>query len=495
MADSFAVDLKDATAPLVLSIDLGSTGTRGGVFDAHGRPVNKTRVRVDHSFRTNAKGRSEISPDQIVSGVVSVLDGVVSRLAPNSIAGVCVDTFASSLVGVDEGAAVTPCYTYADARSASEIPALRGYIAEGRLQQRTGTRLHTSYLPARLRWLARTQPDTFELVDEWMSIGEYVYLRILGVRGVAVSTAAWSGLLNRTSAEWDTETVVAAGIQTGHLAEIRMPDEPFVTVSKKVAKRWPALASAVWFPAIPDGYANHFGSGLADPNTMMLSASTTGAIRMLVEGIPSSVPGGLWCHRVDRHHCLVGGSLNDVGRVSTWLDQLVPAPPGGHREDWLEGPPLEGSPIALPFLTGERSTGWRGDAQGVLAGLTESTDPAALYRGILEGVAMTYRRIVDQIDLLTPQLGRVIASGGFTTAYPGWLRILASVVGLPVIPLQMKRSTLRGNAVLALEQMAPGVERALPELGAVNEPNPAWAEEYQDRFDRWTEVYEALYGQ
>ncbi|MDO5496152.1 MAG: gluconokinase, partial [bacterium] len=494
MTDSFEVELSHAAQPLVLSVDLGSTGIRAGVFDAAGRPVKKTRVRVDHAFATSARGRSVISPDQVVSGVISVLDGVAGKLPPGSIAGVCMDTFASSLVGVDNGAAVTPCFSYADSRSADEIPAMRGYISEGRLQQRTGTRLHPSYAPSRLRWLARTQPDTFELVDSWMSIGEYVYLRILGKRGAAVSTAAWSGLLNRSTATWDTETVIASGIQPSHLADIRMPDEPFTSIPSSVSSRWPALDGAVWFPAIPDGYANHYGSGHADLGTMMLSASTTGAIRMLVEGIPSSIPSGLWCYRVDREHCLVGGSLNDVGRVGTWLEQLAPAPPGrSRREDWLAGPPLADGPIALPFLTGERSTGWRGDAQGVVAGLTESVDPPALYRAVLEGVAMTYRRIVDQIDQLTPQLGRVLASGGFTTAYPQWLEILASVLGLPVLPLELKRSTLRGGAVLALRQLAPEVEPALPELGEVHEPNPAWAEAYQAHFDRWVELYEALY--
>lgn len=494
MADVFAVDLAGAADPLVLSIDVGSTGIRGGIFDATGLPVAKTRVRVDHSFRTNTKGRSEISPDLVVSGVLNVIDSVVARAGDRQIAGVCIDTFASSLVGVDQGAAITPCYTYADSRSAPEIEALRVRVAEGRLQQRTGTRLHPSYLPSRLRWLARTQPDTFDLVDTWMSIGEYIHLQILEVRGVATSTAAWSGLLNSAAATWDLETLAAAGVRSSQFSEIRMPDEPFTAIPGRVAKRWPALTGAVWFPAIPDGYANHFGSGRADPNTMMLSASTSGAIRMLVEGVPASVPSGLWCHRVDRGHCLVGGSLNNVGSAVTWVERLLASPKGGSHADWLAGPPMEDGPITLPFLSGERSTGWRGDVRAHVAGMTVETDPAVLYRSVLEGVAMTYRRIVDQLEQLSPELRRVIASGGFTTAYPGWLEILASVVGLPVLPLEMKRSTLRGNAVLALEQLAPDVERAQPNLATRIDPNPAWAETYQDQFDRWNVLYEALFA-
>lgn len=494
MADSFAVDLASAERPLVLSIDVGSTGTRGGVFDAAGRPVTKTRMRVDHEFRTGADGRSEIGPDLVVSGVKSVIDGVVAKLPAGSISAVCMDTFASSLVGVDDGAAVTPCFTYADSRPADQIAAMRGYISEGRLQQRTGTRLHPTYLPARLRWLALTDPDTFDLVDTWMSIGEYVYLRLLGVRGVAVSTAAWSGLLNRSDADWDRELLTALGLKADHLAEVRMPDQPFTLVSTKVAKRWPALRDAVWFPAVPDGYANHFGSTHADEETLMLSASTSGAIRLLVPGVPAQVPSGLWCHRVDRDRSLIGGALNDVGRLMDWLDSTLASPKKGDRDDHLAGPPRAASPVVLPFLTGERSVGWRGDARAVVSGLSAETDAGAIYRGAMEGVAMGYRRIVEQFAQVAPGITRIISSGGASGASPNWLPILAAVTGLPVSPLDMKRSTLRGNAVLALEQVAPFAKRALPELGPTIAPDPEWQEFYDRRYAEFLDLYERVYG-
>lgn len=489
MADSFAVDLVNATRPLVLSIDIGSTGTRGGVFDATGRPVRETRVRVEHSFRTSTMGRSEISPDLIYSGVVSVIDGAMANLPPGAVAGVCLDTFASSLVGVEGDAAVTPCYTYADSRPAVEIPGLRGSISEGRLQQRTGTRLHTSYLPAKLRWIARTQPDIFDLVSHWMSLGEYVYLRLLGVRGVAASTAAWAGMLNRHDAVWESELLAPLNLRAEQLAEVRMPDQPFTEIPAAIAKRWPALKDAVWFPAVPDGYANHFGSGHADSQTLMLSASTTGAIRMLVEGVPDSIPSGLWCYRVDRNHCLVGGALNDVGRAVTWLEGITKLPISGTRNEYLAGPPNASSPIVLPFLTGERSTGWRGDARAIFAEVSAETDTAAIYRGTMEGVAMTYRRVVEQLSLISPELTSVIAAGGITTALPAWLEIVASVIGLPVRPLTIKRSTLRGNAVLALQQLAPEIPRTIPDLGTVVQPDLSWMSEYQERYERFLDLY------
>ncbi|MGB8384377.1 MAG: hypothetical protein WCG47_24585 [Dermatophilaceae bacterium] len=80
--------------------------------------------------------------------VTQVLDMLAGPQAvPRVLAGVAIDTFAPSLVGVGrDGGPRTPCYTYADSRCAAQVGVLRGELAEGAVQQRTGRRLHSSYL-------------------------------------------------------------------------------------------------------------------------------------------------------------------------------------------------------------------------------------------------------------------------------------------------------------------------------------------------------------
>lgn len=494
MADSFSVKLNQAVEPFVLSLDVGSTGTRGGLFDVSGRPVAGTRLKVDHSFRTNGKGRSEIDPDQIVSEVAAVLDAVARPEFAGKIAAVCLDTFATAVVGVDEdGAAITPCFTYADSRPSKEIKRLRSLLSEEGLQQRTGTRFHASYLPARLSWLRRTQPDTFDLVSTWMSLGEYVYLRIIGARGTSMISAAWTGLLNRHTGEWDAETLEVLGVSPSSLAPIHLPNEPFTEIPKRVGKRWPALKEAQWFASIPDGLASTLGPG-TDPTTITLASSTSGAMRMLVPGVPGQLPSGLWCYRVDSGRSLVGGALNDVGRVVSWLDALIAMPHRRSREEWMQGPPLESSPIVLPYLSGERSTGWRGDARAVISEVSDSTDAQAFYRGCMEGVAMSYRRVAEQLEEITPHVSRVVATGGISQSFPAWLEILANVLGTPVTPKALKRSTLRGAALYVLEQIAPDVPRAAPQSSDIIEPTVAWAREYDARYARFLALYDDVVG-
>lgn len=495
MAESFAVPLEKATEPFVLSVDVGSTGTRGGIFDAAGRPVAKTRIKADHAFRADASGRSVINPDQIVHEVAAVLDVVARRELAGRIAAVALDAFATSLVGVDEyGAAVGPCYTYADTRCVPQVEELRAVLEEGALQQRTGTRLHSFYQPARLCWIRRTDPDTFDIVRTWMSIGEYVQLQLLGARGAALPTAAWSGLLNRHTADWDDETLAAIGVGRERLAPVRGPHDPFTEIPHRVTKRWPALAGAAWFPAIPDGFASNLGPGAISGRLMTLSASASGAVRVMVPGVPAHVPSGLWCYRIDDGRSLVGGALNDVGHMVTWLDGFIAAPLKGTRDDWLAGPPAPDTPVVLPFLNGERSTGWRGDARAVAAEMSARTGAAAFFRGAMEGVAFTYRRVVEQLDDVAPGVQGVVAAGGITQTLPHWLSIMANVLHREMVPVPQKRTTLRGTALLALDVVAPDVPRAEPEVNEQIIPTPAWEAEYDRRYRRFLELYEDNFG-
>src|SRR5947209_10546080 len=241
------VPLGDAQDPLVVALDVGSTASRGDVYDATGRPVEGGRRKVAHAFRSTADGASEIDPDQVVDEIGQIITELVDRPLHGRVGGVALDTFASSLVGVDaDGRAVTPCYTYADSRCGPQVIALRRELDEAQVQQRTGCRLHSSYLPARLRWLRETEPDLFAASRRWMSLGEYVYLRLLGTTAAGTATAAWTGLLDRRTGRWDPGMLRAARVQADQLSDIRDPDRPLTDVDAGVAKRWPALAGARW---------------------------------------------------------------------------------------------------------------------------------------------------------------------------------------------------------------------------------------------------------
>ncbi|MGH2585825.1 MAG: gluconokinase [Dehalococcoidia bacterium] len=491
-----SLSLRKAHDPLVLAIDIGSTASRSQLFDATGTPLRGTRQRVPHAFTTAPDGTSVIDPDQVLRDISSMIDGVLaSAKSGGPVAGVAMDTFASSVVGVDDkGAPLTPCYTYADARPAAQVAQLRQEQDEAAIQQRTGTRFGSGYLPARLRWFRAEQKDVADRVHRWLSLGEYVYAHLLGQYAASYSTAAWTGLLDRAAGTWDAELIQASGGRVEQFSPLHDTSEPLKGAGTPAAKRWPALARARWFPAVTDGYASNVGSGATDSTTIALSAATSGALRVLVEQVPETVPSGLWCYRVSKRRSLLGGALNDVGRVATWLQERLRLPRVGALDAPLRAPPIAGTPAVLPFLTGERSPGWAASARAAFADVTAATDALGLWRGAMEGVALRYALIAQQLATVAPQADRIIASGGVAETWPGWLQVVADALGRPVTGLAERRSTLHGTALVALEVLAPKVERATVKLGETFSPIAEHAPYYRDALAQQQKLYARLVG-
>ncbi|WP_454050290.1 gluconokinase [Cellulomonas sp. Marseille-Q8402] len=483
------VALDAALDPLVLAVDIGSTATRGGVHDASGRRVHGLQHKVPHAFTVAPDGMSVIDPEQVTAEVGQVLDAVTAdpRLGTR-VAGVALDTFAASLIAVDAaGRALTPCLTYADSRSAAAVAELRAELDEHAVQQRTGTRLHTSYHAPRFRWLAGADPAVVVAAAGWWSLGEYVLDRLVGLPLAGTSTVAWTGLLDRRTGALDAELLAATGIDPGHLNPPRDPTDPAPAVAPA---RWPALARAVWFPVITDGFASNVGSGATDATVMTASTATSGALRVLVDGPADPLPFGLWNYRVDARRTLLGGAINDVGRAVSWAQSTLRLSPA--LADVLAAPPDAGTPLVLPYLTGERAPGWVGGARATFTGVSAATGPDALFRAVVEGVAITYARVADELHPAAPQVVEVAASGRVSSDQPAWLQVLADVLGRPVTHVTRRRATQRGTALLALDVLAPDVPRAARAVGSTYEPVPAHVEHYAERRARFAEAYDAL---
>lgn len=487
---TMSIPLSEARGPYVVGLDVGSTASRGGLYDASGRPVKGSKQRIAHEFTTDADGTSVIDADQVVRECREVLTNLVAFAREKSlpVAGVAMDSFAASLIAVDaDGNALTRAITYADSRCAAHVTALRGQVDEAAYHRRTGVRLHSSYHPARLAWLQDEHPQVWKNTHRIMTIGEYVYLHLAGIRGMATSTAAWAGICRVADGQLDTEILGAVGAAPDLFEPLHDPDEP----ASPTATAWPELDNLPWFHAIPDGWPSNVGPGAVDKNTVAVAAATSGAMRVLLPIAPGEVPPGLWCYRLGRDQVILGGALNDVGRAISWLERVVAPVDAEQLAERLTAAPEESTPAVLPFFSGERATGWAADAKASLVGMSDDTTALDLWRGVVEALAYSYRRMWDEILPTAADPRRVIASGRVTNDHPQWLAVLADTLGAPVVPLAMKRATLRGTALIALEVIDPGGDRAVPPFGEECAPR----DEHADYYARVGERFRTLYGQ
>jgi gluconokinase len=444
---------------VILAVDIGSSSVRACLFDGRGEPLEETASRRPHRFAPSPGGRVEADAEALFRLVTQCIDETLARAsAPRAgtsgIAGVAFSTFWHGLLGVSgDGAAMTPVVTWADTRSAGQAAGLRGLLDERRILQRTGCHLHASYFPAKLLWFRETMPEVFRTVDWWCSFGEYCYFRFFGSRACSISMASGSGLFDRGEARWDAELLAALGVAEPRLSPLVDLDSPLRGLRDPYAGRWPGLKDVPWFPALGDGACSHVGCGCGGNGRASVMIGTTGAIRVLRDP-GGTVPAGLWCYRVDAKRELVGGVLGDGGNLVEWIRGSlgIATPPAALDASLLAATPAGHGLTFLPFLTGERSTGWDPRARATLSGLTLQTRGLDILQAGMEAVAYRFASIRTALEE-SSAVTALVGTGGALLGSAAWCQILADVFEMPLMLSSATEASSRGAALLALEAL------------------------------------------
>lgn len=494
------------TTPLILALDIGTSSTRAILFANTAQPIAHCLAQIPTQLQTTADGGATFAVDALFDQVVAAIDQLLALAGPlaQSIVGVTSDSFVGNVLGIDaDGRAITPIFTYADTRNAPDAEQLRAELGPAGLAQahdRVGTLIHTSYLPARLRWLARTQPDLLPRVRYWLSFGEYLLWRLCGRRAASYSVAAWTGLLNRRTLTWDAEWLAQLPINSDQLSPLVDVDQPLPGLQAPWAERWPALKAVPWFPTIGDGAAANLGSGCDHPDRIALTIGTTGAMRVVLNATEvAQVPAGLWLYRVDHKRGLLGGATTEGGNLFAWLRATLQLPVLEQLETELAAlSPAAHGLIVLPFVAGERAPGWNDQARASVVGFTLNTRPIELVQAGLEAIAYRFALIYQRIATYLPpsQSRQIIASGGGLLSSPAWLQIFADVLQQPIVALAEKEITSRGIALLGLEQL--GLIQRLAELppatGQTYQPRPEFAASHRAALAQQVALYQQFYG-
>ena len=273
--------------------------------------------------------------------------------------------FAHSLVAVDaDFRPLTPILGWRDTRSAAAAEWLARRLDAEEVHARTGAFLHPSFWPAKLAWLAEDEPEIFRRAEWFVSFADY----LRGAPETSLSMASSSGLLDLATHEWDEELLATLGIERDRLPQIA--DVP------------------VWV----DAACSNVGAGCTTRDRAALNVGTSGALRVLYEPEERPRPKPeLFLYFADGTRLVEGGALSDGGNLYEWLERTLAHASGSPAER----DPRDHGLVFLPFLGGERSTGWNPEARGTIHGLTFATTPLDIRQAAYEGVAFRFAAIAD----------------------------------------------------------------------------------------------------
>ncbi|GMA15156.1 gluconate kinase [Deinococcus metallilatus] len=472
--------------PVMLSLDLGSSGLKGSAFDTLGRSLAGLEAHSPVELRYAPGGVAEVDLPALIRGIEDILDRLHQRLGQRPVLGVALTSFVSSLVVLDAAdRPIGPVLSYADTRSAGEVAAVARMVDP----EQVGCPAFSAYWPAQIRWWRAAHPDLH--AARYGSVPDYLLLRWTGAWLTSYSLASWTGMLNRFSLTWDAGALAAAEVTADQLPELADYDTS-LTLRPEFQARWPKLAGVPFYLGIADGATATVGSGAILPGRFALTVGSTSAVRMAVTGPPPAIPPGLWSYRITRAMHLLGGALTEGGNLYGWLTSTLQLGGKGLEEELLGIVPDSHGLTFIPSLGGTRSPDYDPHARGTVHGLSYATTPAQIARAGMEGVACRLADLAWRLPL--PEDAVFIASGKALLASRPWQQMLADALGRPLLLEDRPTgASARGAALLALEAQGHPLPTE-PTAQRLVEPVPDHHELYRAATRRMQALGAALSG-
>lgn len=475
----------------VVTLDVGSSSARTLLFSIEGRQIEGFGSQVAYRAHTTSDGGWEIDANELTSIAARALGDICGQMRGKNVnpVAVAVDTFWHSVVGVNAGGNPTTAILHPfDTRSAGVVKELAARVDNAAQHKRTGCVIHPSYPPAKLLWLAETQPEAFRKTSRWMSAGEYLFLKFFGKAAASTSMVSASGLWDQNANDYDAEMLGALPVSRGQFAAVEELDQPCTGDVE-----WPELKGIPWFPALGDGACDNVGSGCTRQERFALMVGTSGAMRAVAESGKIEIPDGLFCYRVDRKRFVLGGALSNGGEVYAWMKRTLRLPESDEEiEKQLAAlePGMHGLTL-LPLFAGERSTGWRADARAAITGLGSNTSPIEILHAALESVALRFCNVYEIMKASLGEPREVVASGSALLHSRVWTQMMADALGHAITSCVEREATSRGAALVALERIGAitDIHGASAQYGDVIPVNAANGDMYKNALAQQRELY------
>ncbi|HHY57092.1 MAG TPA: glycerol kinase GlpK [Chloroflexi bacterium] len=460
----------NATGPLILAIDQGTTNTKAILVDAAGQIV--ARASAGLSVAYPQPSWVEQDAEAIWQSVQRVVNEVLST-APTPPVAVGVSNQRESVVLWERatGKPLAPCVVWQCQRGNALIESLRQPGVDAEVHRRTGLTLDPMFSASKMHWLldntpgARRRAEQGELclgtVDSWL------LFKLTGgrVHACDMTNAARTLLFNLHTLNWDNDLLEVFDIPRQALPVVQPSTGVFALTAT-----CGALPAGIPIAAlIGDSHGALVGHAGFAPGAVKATYGTGSSVMTPVatpilsqRGLSTTIAwsqAGQTTYALEGNIYSTGATIQWLGKLFGWQDAAATV-----TELAAACPDSEGVYLA-PAFVGLGAPWWNARARGMIYGLTLGSGAAQLARAALESIAY---QIYDIFAAVQEEAGiplTTLHADGGASANPLLMQFQADLVQCPVRASTSTDVSALGAAYLA--GLGVGVWNSTEELAGL----------------------------
>lgn len=473
---------------LFLAIDVGTGSVRAALLDIKGKIL--AVVSREHEQIVPQFGWSEQRPQDWWHGVAAAAREVLGKVADGarrvSAIAACGQMHGTVLVDGHGELVRETAPLWNDKRSVDYVTAFEALHPPETYLGDCANPPTPAWPGFKLQWLRDNDHAAYRNAAAVLMPKDYINLRLTGEIAMDRNDGGASFLMDPRTGEWSQKMVRLLDLDSEKLAPLRNPVEILGTVTADAALETGLLEGTPVLVGGADYPVALLGSGVCRP------------------GVGSEVMGTSAIITAIARQPLLDPSVCNVGTVEGNWGAFMLLESGGDAMRWArrafhekqfsyedivataaKAPAGADRLFFMPYLVGERLGSHR-NARAQYFGIGASHGLAHMHRAVLEGVAFAVKRHINILnDISGSRLERVIASGGGAKTKL-WMKIKASVYGIPILVPSEPECGLVGCAIMAAT--------ATGRFGSVEAAADAYVS-YQDEIapdPRWADIYRPM---
>lgn len=494
-------------AKYFIGVDNGGTMTKAALYDQQGNEMAVASMRSEMVYPQ--PGFTEKDPDQLWEANCSVIRAVIDKsgVSNEEIEGLAVTGYGNGMYFVDaEGKATYPGIVSADSRAKEYVETWYGDGTFEAVLPKTMQSIWSGQYPPLLAWFQDNRRDVLEASDWILNCKDFIKYRLTGQACAEITDISGTNTFNIERRAYDQDILSLYGIEEwSHLfPPVKESVEVNGFVTEEAAAKTGLKAGTPVAGGLFDIDACAIATGVKNDDVLCMIVGTWGINQYIAKKPvvdPDLFMTSIYCK--NDYWLITEGSTTSASNLEWFVNQFL-----GEEKKRLEGEgksvftevnqmvasttPADADIVFLPYLYGAAANP---SGSASLFGMSGWHTRAHVMRAIYEGIIFAHKEHVDKLLKYRDMPSKIRISGGATRS-KAWMQMFADVFQLPVEITQGTELGTLGAAICAAiatdayESFDDAVD-SMVRLKEVVEPNAAYKETYEKKYDRYKKAVEA----